>query len=120
MKLINTIPYKETKFKFVSNHYDLHLHGTCTYKGELCEFRTVVGDPIESDDENDFGFEPDFCRIYKLTLRQKIHWLLRQFKFEAMVGYHYSYRNGKRGKHFHYRKPKWVYVLLFKMFYKVR
>lgn len=51
MKLITTIPYSATNFKWVSNHYDLHLQGLCTYAGETCYFQTLEGDWNEEKDE---------------------------------------------------------------------
>lgn len=37
-KLIKILPYNDVNFKWVSNHFDVHLNGSCVYGGELCEF----------------------------------------------------------------------------------
>jgi hypothetical protein len=113
MKLITTIKYNEVDFKFISSHYDLHLDGTCLYNKKLCQFKTILGDWNKEKDE----WEYDFCQIYELNLKEKIKWKLRQKKFEWMVGYHWTYPK-KKDTHFHYRKPKWLYVFLFNLFYK--
>jgi hypothetical protein len=114
MKLINTIPYNQTQFKFVSNHYDLHLEGLCTYKGETCYFQTLQGNWNEENDE----WDQSFCEIYKLSIGEKWKWFWRKKKFEWMVGYHWSYPQRKQGKFFYYRKPTWLYRRLFRLFYK--
>lgn len=114
MKLINTIPYGQTKFKWVSNHYDLHLQGLCTYNGKTCYFQTLEGDWDEEKDE----WNESFCEIYKLSLREKWKWFWRQKKFEWMVGYHWTYPFRKQGRFFYYRKPVWLYKYLFRLFYK--
>ena len=113
-ELIKTLPYDEVKFRWVSNHYDVHLNGTCTYNGDLCEFENKYPEYIEETDE----MEEMFVKIYKLNFIGKLKWKFKQWKFEKCVGYHYSYINGKRGKSFHYRKPQWLYVWLFNRYYK--
>ena len=105
-KLIATIPYEEVKFKYVSNHWDVHLKGTCIYNNQVCEF------------ENDYPTddEPMLVRIYEVDVIKKLNNIKKQFMFERCVGYHWSYPNRKNTS-FHYRKPKWLYKLLFKMYY---
>ena len=98
---IKTLPYNEVKFKFVSNHYDVHLNGSCLYENSICEF--------ESDEQ--------WVKIYKLNWIEKLKWIWKQWLFEKCVGYHWSYRNGKIGKGFYYRKPKWLYVWIFNRYY---
>ena len=61
---IKTLPYSEVKFRFVINHYDIHYNGTCTYKEELCEFKTI-------DYREEEGL---FCEIYDLTFIEKVKW----------------------------------------------
>lgn len=74
MKIIDTIPYNQTKFKFISSHYNLHLQGLCIYKNEVCYFQTLEGDFNEEKDE----WDESFCQIYKLSFKEKIKWLFRQ------------------------------------------
>ncbi len=116
MKLITTLPYSKTKFKFAANHYDLHLNGTCIYENKLCEFKTIVGDWNEEKDE----WDESFCEIYTLTFFEKIEWIWRQWCFETCVGHHWSYKDGKRGASFSYRNPKWLYELLFKLYFNMK
>lgn len=115
-KLITTIPYDKVKFKWICNHWDVHLNGTCLYNGELCEFEN---DYPEYNEENDEWSEM-MVRIYQLDIKDKLMWMKRQWSFEKCVGYHWSYdNNGKRGKNFHYRKPTWFYKRLFNWYYNL-
>ena len=115
--LIKTLPYDEVKFRWVSNHYDIHLNGTCIYDDELCEFRGEYPDYNEETDD----WEEIFVKIYKLNFINKLKWYWRQWKFEKCVGYHWSYgRDSKRGKSFDYRNPKWLYKFLFNLYYRKR
>ena len=81
MKLITKIPYSEVKFKWVANHWDLHLKGTCTYNGKLCLFTTEEPDYDEELDE----WETPYSEIFELTFLEKLHWLKRQWIFEHCV-----------------------------------
>lgn len=92
MKKIANIPYSKTDFKFVQNHYDLHLSGTCIYNNKLHIFKTINWDYDDEDDEN---YNPT-CDIYELTLKERIKYCYMQKKFEWMVGYHWSYLNKKK------------------------
>ena len=114
MNLITTIPYNKTNFKFISNHYDLHLEGLCIYEGKTCYFKTLQGDWNEEKD----NWDESFCEIYKFSLYEKWNWFWKQKKFEWMIGYHWSYKNGKKDRPFYYRKPVWLYKYLFNLFYK--
>jgi hypothetical protein len=111
MELITTIPYDEVDFNFISSHYDIHLHGTCIYKSDLCVFYTHR----EYDDDMDDFI--DTVSIYKLTFIEKLRWELKQYMFELCVGPHWSYINGKPKGKYGTREPKWLYELLFKMYY---
>lgn len=110
---IAIIPYDEVNFKFISNHWDVHLSGTCIYEGELCEFKN---DYPNYNEETDV-WDDMMVRIYRLSEYENKKWVANQKKFERCVGYHWSYDNGKRGKSFYYRKPEWFYKLLFRWFY---
>ncbi len=107
-ELIKLLDYEEVIFRWIKNHYDVHLNGTCMLNGSLCEFET---DYPEDD-------EKMMVRIYKLDLISKLKWYFWQWKFEKMVGYHWSYPEKKRGKSFYYRKPQWLYKWLFWCSYK--
>jgi len=106
------IPYSQVKFRWVSAHYDVHLKGTCIYGGELCRFKTDI---IYDDDFSNVN-----VKIFRLNFIEKIQWRIRQFLFEQCVGYHWSYINNKRGSSFYYRKPEWLYKILFKLYYKMK
>lgn len=93
------------KFKFISIHYDIHLAGLCLYNGELSRFKCNYP---EWDEEND-KWDDVYAKIFKLSLRDKIRWKLRQWLFEKCVGYHWSYKNNKRCDNYRIRKPKWLH-----------
>jgi hypothetical protein len=114
MELITSIPYEEVDFNFITNHYDVHLHGTCVYKGDLCAFYTHR----EYSDESDEIIE--IVSIYKLTFIEKLRWELKQMLFEICVGPNWSFVDGVAKGKFHERKPKWLYSLLFSIYYRKR
>ena len=37
---IKILPYDKVQFKFISNHYDVHLGGSCIYENSICEFKS--------------------------------------------------------------------------------
>ncbi len=113
-ELIKTLPYNEVKFRWISNHYDVHLNGTCMYNGDLCEFENKYPDYNEETDD----WEEMYVKIYKLDLISKLKWYWKQWKFEKCVGYHWTYPQRKQGQSFYYRKPKWLYVRIFNWYYK--
>lgn len=113
-ELIKILPYDKVDFKWISNHWDVHLNGTCIYNGDLCEFENDYPSYNEETDE----WEEMMVRIYKLNYFEKAKWTKRQLMFEKCVGYHWSYYKGRRGKNFYYRKPQWLYKLLFRLFYR--
>lgn len=114
MKKIADVKYEDVDFRFISNHWDVHLGGTCIYNGELCEFKNQYPDYNEETDD----WEDMIVEIYQLTLSEKLNWYKRQFLFEKCVGYHWTYTHRKKGKGFYYRNPKWLYEMLFKYYYK--
>ena len=114
MKHIITIPYSETDFLWISNHWDLHLEGLCKYKNKIHKFKTLEGE--WNEDLNDWN--ESFCEIYKLNFIEKINLLWIKKKFEWFVGYHWTYPHRKNGYSFHYRKPKFIFVWLFNLYYK--
>lgn len=54
---MNTVPYDDMKFYFVTNHYDYHLSGTCIHNGRIALF--------ESHDETDYQLMNDTCPCCK-------------------------------------------------------
>jgi hypothetical protein len=58
--------------------------------------------------------------IYKLTFFEKMRWELKQMLFELCVGPHWSYVNGVAKGKYRERKPKWLYSLLFSIYYRKR
>ena len=109
MRRIATLPYNELSFVFISNHYDVHISGLCEMGGTYFYFKTI--DP-EADELR--------CEVWDLTFKEDIKWRLKKFLFEQMVGYHYSYPQRKKGYSFYYRKPVWLYKILFKLYYKLK
>ncbi len=122
MKLITSIPYQDVNFIWISDHWDWHLHGTCYHNNQLCEFKTIEG-VFDFDEENEDWIEkiPTMCEIYSLTYLEKLQWKWRQFQFEQCVGYHWTYPYRKAGERpFYYRKPKWLYKFIFKIYYGIQ
>jgi hypothetical protein len=117
MKKIADVNYNEVKFRFISDHYDVHLNGTCMYNGELCEFKNEYPEFDEETDE----YEEMIVEIYQLTFKEKLIWYKRQWLFEKCIGYHWTYYpKRKKGKSFYYRKPQWLYKKIFKLYYKIK
>jgi hypothetical protein len=112
-KPITTLPYNEVKFKFITNHYDYHLDGSCIYENSICKFSCEY--PQWNEDIDDY--DEALVNIYKLSFFEKLKYIWKQWLFEKCVGYHYSYKNGKRGKGFYYRNPEWLYVWIFNIYY---
>lgn len=108
MRHIATLSYDELTFVWVNNHYDVHLSGLCKLGFSLFYFKTINYD---SDEEL-------MCEVYMLSTKEEIRWRLKKFFFEQMVGYHWSYPI--KHSHFYYRKPKWLYKILFKLYYKIK
>jgi hypothetical protein len=113
MKLIATLPYDEINFVWVSSHYDVHLFGICKMGNTLFYFKTINYEDLYDDDKE------LMCEIYYLTFWEDVKWRLKKFFFEQMVGYHWSYPK-RKNSHFHYRKPEWLYKLLFKLYYTIK
>lgn len=107
-KLVEILPYEEVDFRWVSDHYDVHLNGTCIFNSSLHEFENDY--PI---DDNDM-----LVKIYELDFLSKLKWYWKQWKFEKCVGYHWTYPFRSKHEGFYYRKPKWFYEWLFKLYYK--
>jgi hypothetical protein len=113
MEKIVTIPYDEVNFVWVSGHYDIHMFGLCKMGNTLFYFKTINIDDYY-DDETEL-----MCEIYMLSFKEEIRWRLKKFLFERMVGYHWTYPYRKQGAAFYVRNPKWLYKILFKLYYSV-
>jgi hypothetical protein len=109
MRLIATLSYDDIDFVWVDNHYDVHISGLCKLGFSLFYFKTINHD---SDEEL-------MCEVYMLSTIEEIKWKLKKFFFEQMVGYHWTYPK-RKNSHFHYRKPEWLYMILFKLYYKIK
>ena len=107
MKEIAKLAYQDVNFIFILDHYDLHLEGTCRYNKRLSYFKTEIDDNLE----------PLFVRIFRLSVFGIIRQKIQQTLFEKCVGYHWTY---PRNTQFYYRKPQFLYVLLFKLYYQVQ
>lgn len=104
MLLISALPYDQTDFIFVSNHYDIHLSGLCKYDGKLCYFETF-----------DDGESEPVCEIYSLSFFEKLKELCDKKMFEMCVGYNWTYPYRKTGE-MPFRMTPW----LFKLYYRLR
>jgi len=119
---LTTINYNEMDFVWIQNHWDIHLSGLCNYKGDLCEFKTIVGQ-WEWDDESEECkiIIPTVCEIFSLTKKEKREWLRTKRRFELFVGYHWTYPYRKtRSKPFGSRKPRWFFALLCYFYYRLK
>lgn len=96
--------YNEVDFVWISNHYDIHLAGLCRVDGRLHRFET-------NDDTRE-------VTIYRLTRIAKIRWILKKKLFEFCVGYHWTYPNRKQGLNWQYRRPEWLWKIVFVGYYK--
>lgn len=101
-------------FKWISDHYDWHLRGTCTFKSKICAFEVQY--PACDDETGELG--EVFAQVYELNVIEKIQWHYRQWLFEKCVGYHWTYTQNKKGSSFYYRKPEWLYKQLFNWYYR--
>jgi hypothetical protein len=118
-------PYGEIEFVFVSDHYDFHRSGICRHDGKLAQFSCVedyppgwgsCGEDCDGCDLcNDY---PVVCQIKPLTTAQKIGWIWKKKLFEICVGTHWTYPNRPRGASFRARRPRWLYALLFALYYR--
>ena len=88
---------------WVSDFYDIELHGLCTHNGSLCEFKT--------------DYETNIATIYSLSFIQKTKWLIRKRVFEICVGYFWSYKNDCYEMKF--KKPTWFGKIVFNLYYDV-
>ena len=98
---------KELFIIYVTSFYDVPLEGTCRVEGEYMRF--------ELKDENSMDY---YC--YRMSSPEKIKAKISQKLFEICVGYHCTYNGNKRMSHFHYRRPKWLYKILFDLYFSVR
>ena len=48
---IKILPYDKVQFKFISDHYDVHLNGSCIYENSICEFKSDYPNYDEDKDE---------------------------------------------------------------------
>lgn len=101
--LVRCASYDSVDFVWIANHYDLHLTGLCREQGKLCRFTT--------------DYDTAEVKIYRLLLKEKIQWLWRKKMFEWFVGYHWTYRNGKRNMNYGRRKSKWFWKLVMRAYY---
>lgn len=115
-ELAAKISYDNVDFRFISDHYDVHLSGTCIYNDALHDFENDYPSYNEEKDE----YEDMSVRIYSLDFYTRLKRYWKQWLFEQYVGYHWTYPYRKnRSRPFKYRNPKWFYTMLFKWFYKL-
>lgn len=87
-----TIPYNTVYVHFVDFHYDIDISGLCSYNGKLCRFYNDWDIFVEDED----GDRVYLTCIHTLSFFQKLRLLFRKRLFEWCVGYHWTYKNGKR------------------------
>ena len=102
-QFVRCVVYDAVDFVWIADHYDIHLTGLCRERDELCRFTT--------------DYDTAEIKIYHLTFREKIHWILRKKMFEWCVGYHWTYCKGKRKMNYGKRKPKWFWKLVMSAYY---
>lgn len=99
-----SVKYDEVEIIFVSNYYDHPLSGVCSYQGKIYWF------------ENEY--QEDMMQLRLLNRWERLKkWYFRTL-FGICVGWHWHYKNGKRANHFYTRKPKWLFALLFKWYFR--
>lgn len=101
--------YTQLDLIWYSNYWDGPLDGICKYNGKLCRFIGIDSDS-ESDDYNRYYY------IYKLDFKEKIKLRLAQFGFEACIGTHCTYKDGKRSLYYE-RYPKWFWKIISNLYY---
>ena len=120
------ITRKDFQLVWISHSYDFPRKGTCYYNGNFCEFSGYEVHNLkynmncECEDEDDCECDNLFLdryAIFPLSFKQRRKWKLQQWWFEKCIGYHCSYKDNKRLSDFYYRKPKWLYRLLFRFYY---
>lgn len=112
MKKVTELNKKNIEFIWITSHWDVHREGLCQYDGNLCYFKII-------DNEDDFYNNNIKYSIYELTWKEKLHYLKRKKLFEWMVGYHWTYKNGKITRKFRMRKPKWFWTFIFNLYFKL-
>jgi hypothetical protein len=105
------IPYEETQFVFVTNHWDIHLKGYCIYEGKWAIFEAhddtdyeemsanckyCSGRSTDDDDCDCENYTDVICFITPLTLRERTRARLHKWWFEFCVGSGWSFTLGKK------------------------
>lgn len=103
------VRWDQMHYVFITNFYDVPLTGTCLHEGKLCRFE------MEWVDESD----SDYYLVYPLTFVERVKAKINQWCFEVCVGHHWSYGGLRRKSFFYYRRPQWLYKLLFRLYYRV-
>jgi len=121
------IPYDDTEFVYVSDHWDYHLKGYCMYEGKLAMFEGhddtdyeemhrncpyCSGESTDVDDCDCESYTDLICFITPLTLVQRIRARLQQQWFEMCVGTGWSYSDGKK-RFWKYRSMRLVHLYYF-------
>lgn len=106
MSPIKIVKESDVEYRFITNFYDHPLKGSCYYLGKLYYFRRKE--------------DSDYLYLFHLNNSGERKWKLKQFFFEQCVGYHWSWYPKNRSERFRYRKPEWLYKLLFKLYYKLK
>ena len=91
---------------YVYNYYDHPLGGYAIINNTWYSFKVE--------------YESNWAELTKLTLLQKINAWRRATTFGIMVGWHWHYKNGQRRVQFSIRRPKFLYMILFNLYYSKR
>ena len=109
---IATIGYDEVDYIWISNFLEIPAEGTCMYENKFCEFLQKT-----TQRKNNKKFETLKVEIYPVSFFRKLKLKFNQRLFEICVGYHFSYGHEDFVKSFYFRKPKWLYRILFEFYY---
>lgn len=100
---------KDVNFVWVADYYDMPLSGICRLHGKLHRF------------SGDYSLETERYQIYRMSLKEKLRWLLRKNLFEFCVGKHWTYLNGQRNyDRYLERRDNWFWRLTQKLYYKCK
>lgn len=94
---------RELDIVFVQRFYDIPLSGLCRYNGKIERFET--------------DYDTEESTIHFLTPLQRAKELFNKKMFEICVGTHQTYKEGKRHHYFYWRKPTFLHVALYKLYY---
>lgn len=100
------IPYEQMNFVWETDRYDFPLSGLCRLNNKLCRFKILNWEKET----------PDY-KVYNLSFPEKLYWLWKKKVFEICIGRHCTYPDKEDGIHFYYKKPKWIWKIIFNIYF---